>query len=190
MKTFVFLHEPYADWEIGYILPQLRRNKKEVHIFGLTKNTITSGGGLCVTPELAMNEVRISRGDLLILCGGWFWADFVNPEFDELVRAAHKNGAVVAGICAASAYLGQIGLLDNVQHTSNSLEFLRQRAPQYTGKELYKNQLAVFDKDILTASGIGAVEFTYELLKRFAIFGEKDCLDWYRAFKFGEEPKS
>lgn len=188
MKTYVFLNDHYADWEIGYVLPELQRGGRNVHSFGLTKAPVTSGGSLRVIPEMGVDEVQINRGDLLILCGGWFWKDFESSKLDALVRSARKDGAVVAGICAATGYLAKIGLLDNIRHTSNSLEFLFERAPAYKGGERYLKEMAVCDQDVITAGGLGAVDFTCEILKRFEVYSPDECKQWYRAFKFGEEP--
>jgi putative intracellular protease/amidase len=188
MKTYVFLNDRYADWEIGYVLPELHRNGKEIHTFGLSKAQITSGGSLRVIPEMSLDEVRINRGDLLLLCGGWFWKEFESSRLDYLVRSARKDGAVVAGICAASGYMAKIGLLDDVKHTSNSVEFLLERAPEYKGEDHYKKDMAVCDQDIITAGGLGAIDFTYEILKRLEVYTPEECKQWYRAFKFGEEP--
>lgn len=187
MKAFVFLHDRYADWEIGYILPELRRSENEVHIFGLSKNALTSGGNLRVTPELSIAEVNLAEVDLLILCGGWFWKEFHDERLDHLVRAVKERGGVVAGICAATGYLAKIGMLDRVGHTSNSVDFLFERAPNYQGREYYRKAMAVCDQNVITAGGLGAVDFTFEILKRLQVYEPKDCEDWYKAFKFGEE---
>lgn len=62
MKAYVFLHNDYADWEIGNLLPELNRKGNDIHVFGLTSNEITSGGGLKVRPEYGIE--RVSAGKL------------------------------------------------------------------------------------------------------------------------------
>jgi putative intracellular protease/amidase len=186
MKTFVFLHDKYADWEVGFIMPELHMNGKEVHSFSLTKEPITSAGSLQVTPALGIDEVKPAKGDLVILCGGWFWKDFKNAKLDQFVKDARAKGAVIAAICDATGYLAQIGLLDQVKHTSNGLPFLSERAPQYRGKDLYQKKMAVCDQDVITAPGECAVDFTYEIMKRFELMSPSDCELWYKGYKTGE----
>ncbi|MBI4862201.1 MAG: hypothetical protein HY815_18375 [Candidatus Riflebacteria bacterium] len=89
-------------------------------------------------------------------------------------------------ICAATGYLARLGLLDHVAHTSDSLAFLNERAPGYAGEALYRDQLAVRDSGVVTASGLGAVEFTFEILSALDLGTPSERDAWFRAFKHGE----
>ena len=198
MTIYVFLNNQYADWEIGYLLPELigdspaphiHKNKREVVTFGLNGESVRSMGGLRVTPEMTLDKVDAGTIDALILPGGEFWSDFNQPKFDALVRDVAMRGKLVAGICAATAYLGRLGLLDGVEHTSNSQEFLRRSAPKYAGAALYKNQSVVAHCNIVTASGLMAVDFTDKLLRLLDVYEPRICDIWYNMFKHGIEPR-
>ncbi len=41
--------------------------------------------------------------------------------------------------------------------------------PEYTGENFYLNQPAVTDDNLITASGITPLEFSYEVLKRINV---------------------
>ena len=57
------------------------------------------------------------------------------------------------------------GFLNEVKHTSNTLDYLKQYAgDKYTGDSNYINKQAVRDGNIVTANGTGHLEFTRELL--------------------------
>jgi putative intracellular protease/amidase len=190
VNVFVFLNDNYADWEIGYVLPELVRTGHKVTTFGVTGNPVRSMGSLVVKPDLALTDVESSAPDALILPGGLHWKDFENTAVDSLIKAVHAQGRLVAGICAASGYLGRLGLLDTVAHTSNSPQFLKERAPKYTGEKLYRNELAVSDRKIISASGLGAIDFTYLIMRDLEIDTAENCSMWFRAFKHGDDPFS
>jgi len=182
-RVHVFLHDAYGDWELGYILPELISKGVEVLTFGISATAVRSAGSLQVTPTLAIDQV--DAGQMLILPGGRFWSDLDDARLDQLVSTLHDRSVPIAAICAATGYLARLSLLDSVAHTSNSIAFLRERAPGYRGDLHYRNAAAVSDGKIITAGGLGAVDFTYEILREL---GVGDPRVWYRAFKYGEEP--
>jgi putative intracellular protease/amidase len=188
MAIYVFLHDTYADWEVGYLLPELARNQKDVVTFGLSSGPLRSLGGLRVIPDIAFASINRASVDALILPGGMHWRTFADEGLASFVKEVISRGKPIAAICGATGFLAQIGVLDRVRHTSNSLEFLKEKAPSYDGASLYQKELAVSDRGVITASGLGSVDFTYELLKVLGVYTSKGCETWFRAFKFGEEP--
>ena len=57
------------------------------------------------------------------------------------------------------------GFLNEVKHTSNTLDYLKQYAgDKYTGDSNYINKQAVRDGNIVTANGTGQLEFCKEIL--------------------------
>jgi putative intracellular protease/amidase len=197
MAVLVFLHDTYADWELGYILselvspaalPGITKKRREVVTFGLSDAAVTSMGTLRVTPSTTIDRVDPDRAEALILPGGLFWSELADERLDALVGRLARRGAPVAAICAATGYLARLGLLDAVRHTSNSVSFLKERAPDYRGDDHYVAQPAVRDGGLVTASGLGAVEFTVEILRALDVYPPEVCDVWYRAFKHGEDP--
>jgi hypothetical protein len=76
-------------------------------------------------------------------------------------------------------------LLDDVGHTSNAPEYLSQHAPEYRGQARYTTALATRDRGIITASGLGAVDFAREIFAEVGVFSPEDLALWYELFKHG-----
>lgn len=92
----------------------------------------------------------------------------------------------MAGICDASAFLGTVGALNHVRHTSNDLNDMKQWAgAAYTGEEYYVMQQAVRDKNIISANGTAALEFAREVLLALKAAPEDKITDWYNFHKRG-----
>lgn len=185
-KTFVFLHDQYADWELGFILPELLQNKKSVTTFGLNPSPVRSMGGLLVTPDSSIEQVKLVDAEALILPGGMFWKSFSSPALDKLVKEARRLDLIVGAICDATGYLAQLGILDKVDHSSNGLEFLQERAPNYRGHAFYKNTPATRSGKLVTADGYGAMDFCMKLAELYGIYTPEIREQWLRANKSGK----
>jgi hypothetical protein len=79
-------------------------------------------------------------------------------------------------------------LLDDRRHTSNMLSYLTDNAPSYRGAVYYDSSLAVRDRGVITASGLGAVEFAREIFAELGVFSTSDEALWYEMFKHGKLP--
>jgi hypothetical protein len=58
--------------------------------------------------------------------------------------------------------------------------------PEYTGENFYLNQPAVTDDNLITASGIAPLEFSYEVLKRIDVMKAETLEAWYQLYKTKE----
>jgi len=47
------------------------------------------------------------------------------------------------------------------------------------------NDFAVTDQNIVTANGLGSIEFAREILKLLDVYNEADANAWYGMFKHG-----
>jgi len=199
MAVYVFLNDTYSDWELGYVMPSLvmealdprviKKNRKVV-TFSMTGQPIRSQGNLNIAPDIGIVDIDLDDLEALILPGGMFWPDFSDPKLDQLINRCIEKNKLVAAICAATAYLGKLGLLNSVNHTSNSLKYLKKESVNYSGETFYKDELAVTDKGIITASGLGAVDFTNKILRSLEVFEERVCDAWFNAYKNGVDPSS
>jgi hypothetical protein len=81
-------------------------------------------------------------------------------------------------------------LLDHWSHTSNELEYLQRMVPDYAGASRYVDALAVRDDRLITASGVGAMEFAREIFEELEVFSAADRPIWYHLFKHGALPLS
>ena len=185
-KIFVFLFDGFSDWEISYLTPEINKSEQfELVYFSKNGNLVTSMGGLQIIPTTSLNELKFEDIDMLILPGGTAWEKGENTEIEELTKDVFEKGKPIAAICAATTYLGQLGLLNNLKHTSNDLNYLRGIAPSYCGDENYQNSLAMTDRNIITAKGIAPIEFTREIFKTIELYSDDNIEKWFQLFKNG-----
>lgn len=185
-KVYVFLFEGFSDWEIAYLSPEINKSDNiELIYFSKDGNKVSSMGGLQIIPTLSLEKVNIENVDLLILPGGSAWESRENSELEELTKSVFDSGKPVAAICAATTFLGQLGILNEIKHTSNDLTYLKNIATEYSGEENYLNTFAVTDKNVITANGIAPIEFAREIFKTLSLFSEEDTEKWFQLFKNG-----
>lgn len=188
-KTILFIIlEQYADWEVAYISSafyMLGQGNYEVKTVSLTKDYIASIGGFHVVPDYDIQSIPLDY-EALILIGGMSWRNEKAQLVKPLVENCYQNGKVLGGICDASAFLGTVGVLNNINHTSNDLNDLKQWAGKvYTGEEKYIMKQAVSDNNIITANGTAALEFAKEVLITLKVASEEKIIEWYNFHKLG-----
>lgn len=189
MKKIMFvILEQYADWEAAYLssaIYMLGQDKFEVKTVSLTKDIVTSIGGFRTVPDYDIHSVPEDY-EAVILIGGMTWRNENAQQVKMLVEKCVENGKVLGGICDAFAFLGTVGVLNNVNHTSNDLNDLKQWAGSaYTGEEKYIKKQTVCDKNIVTANGTAALEFAREVMLTLKIAEENKIIEWYNFHKLG-----
>ena len=113
-KIFVFLFDGFSDWEISFLTPEINKSSLfDLVYFSKDGDKVTSMGGLQVSPTTAMDEVKLEDIDVLILPGGTAWEKKENEEIKKLTKEVFEAGKLIAAICAATAFLGQSGLLND-----------------------------------------------------------------------------
>ncbi len=124
--------------------------------------------------------------EALILIGGMTWREENARQMKALVEECYQKGKILGGICDASAFLGTVGVLNDVTHTSNDMNDLKQWAGSvYTGETKYIAKQAVRDKNIITANGTAPMEFAKELLLALNVASEEKVSEWYNFHKLG-----
>ena len=185
-KIYVFLFDGYSDWEISYLTPEIHKSEKyELIYFSENGNVVTSMGGLQVKPTTTLDKLKFEEIDLLILPGGTAWEKGENKAIQKITADLFKTGKPIAAICAATTSLGQLGILNDLKHTSNDLNYLKSVAPDYAGDENYQSSLAVTDKNIITANGIAPIEFAREIFKLIGLYNDEKIEKWFQLFKNG-----
>ncbi len=185
-KIAVFLFDGFSDWEISYLAPEINKNQQfELVYFSKNGDRISSMGGLQITPSMSLNDLKIEDIEMLILPGGTAWEKGENFEVEELTRALFEKGKTIAAICAATTFLAQLGILNNLKHTSNDLNYLKSIATKYSGEENYQNASAVTHRNVITANGISPIEFAQEIFKKIGLYSDDHIEKWYQLFKNG-----
>ena len=175
------VYDDLADWEVGYLLVELRTGRFtgtpwNVVTVASTLDPITTMGGLCIVPDLVLDDLEPAASDLLVLPGGEMWDNGGGAEFTALAARFLASGVPVAAICGATAGLARAGLLDDRRHTSAVAEYLA--ATGYSGGEFYLEERAVIDGDLITAGPQSPVQFATATLKRLQLAADP-TLDAY-----------
>lgn len=183
---FVILND-FAEWEATPLSSAINQTEGfRVKTVSITKEAIKSIGGFTVIPDYTLSECIKKEFCGVILVGGKSWRTDDAKQVSVLVDEALKRSAVIAGICDASVYLGTMGLLNNIYHTSNTLEDLQSYiGEKYTGAKYYKNQQAVKSKNIITANGTANLEFAKEVLLALDVMPPQAVEQWYKFYKLG-----
>lgn len=187
---YVLVVEGFADWEPAHALAELRRQGQfRVETVGLTLRPVQSMGGLTILPSKAVAEVDISDVAAFIVPGGDRWEKAaVEPELETLLRQLDAAAIPIAAICAATVAIARLGLLRGRQHTSNGLSYLLSHVPTYSESHAYVDAPAVRDRRLITASGLGNVEFARELFEELDVLGPDVRELWARVFRDGKLP--
>ena len=189
MKTVLLaLLEQYADWEAAYVstaIHMLGQGKFEVKTVSLSKEPITSIGGIHAAADYTVDSAP-KNYDALLLIGGMRWREERTQKMIPLVEHCVKNGKILGGICDAAAFLASIGVLDSVKHTGNRLSALEEwQGTKYKGAENFQARQAICDKNIITANGVGHLEFTREMLLLLEANSPEQIDQWYDFYKNG-----
>lgn len=185
----LFVFDGIADWEPAHVLCELRRSGKfDVLTVGLTRQTITTMAGLKVVPDLTLDELKPEGSALLVLPGGDMWEPQSQPAVESLLRRFHEQQIPIAAICGATLEIGRAGLTRGVRHTSNALSYLKSMVPDYRDDAFYVDELAISDQAIVTASGLGSIEFAREIFRLLKLYNDADLNTWYEMFKNGLLP--
>jgi putative intracellular protease/amidase len=187
----VLVFDGFADWEPAFALAELRRSGGlEVVTLGFTAEPVRSMGGLRVVPDRTLAGLDPADVRLLILPGGDMWeGEYPRTELEAVLAALHQAGVPIAAICAGTLALARAGLLDDHAHTSNERRYLERMVSAYAGSSRYVDELAVRDRGLITASGVGPTEFAREIFEELQIFTPADRPVWYHLFKHGRFPE-
>ncbi len=187
---FVLLND-YADWEAASLAaalneePEGQGQKFDVKTVSLTKEPIKSIGGFTVLPDYGMDDAPADFAGL-ILIGGNSWRQEESKRVMELIDRALEKKAVIGAICDATVFLGRNGLFNDIEHTSNYLEDLKETAgDRYSNETGYLHQQAVRSGQIITANGTAFLEFGKEVLEALNAAPQAEIDEWYGFFKQG-----
>lgn len=191
-QVHVLVFDGFADWEPAHALAELRRwGHHEVTAVGFSGATVTSMGGLRVLPDCTLADVRGEAVQILIVPGGDCWERedaYPRAAVERVLASVLAAGRPVAAICGATVALARAGLLDDRRHTSNTPTYLSENVASYRGGSCYEPALAVRDRGVITASGLGAVDFARQIFAELGLFSDDDEALWYDMFKHGTLP--
>jgi len=188
---YLLVVDGFADWEPAHAVAELRRHGGyRVETVGLDRSPVTSMGGLRITPSRAIADLDINDVGAFILPGGDRWENKpVEPELEAALKQLDVRRVPIAAICAATVAISRIGLLRGRQHTSNGLSYLQSHVPDYNEAQNYITVPAVRDRGLITASGLGDIEFARELFEELNVLSPDDRRLWAKMFRTAQLPK-
>jgi putative intracellular protease/amidase len=186
MTVYLYLLDTLADWEVAYLTAEInsrrffadKNNSCKIIKVGAEKKSIITMGGIVIAPDMTVDEMQLKKEDVLVLPGADKWLDNENSKILKIAKERIANDYPVAAICGATAGLANIGALDNKKHTSNDKEYLTYTCKAYKGTALYQNLPVVSDKNLITASGLNPIEFTYEIMKLLNLWKTETLEAW------------
>ncbi|MEM9582195.1 MAG: DJ-1/PfpI family protein [Pseudomonadota bacterium] len=165
-KIALLLSPGFADWEYAFIAGTGRLYYGlDVRFFATNPGNLTSQGGLeCIAPH-GKDDLVSWQPDVLVVVGGLVWEQDTAPDIKPLLINQLDSDGAVAGICGGTLALARAGILDDVEHTSNSAEFL-ETARGYAGHNTYRNSRSAIVSDrIVTSPGPAPISFTAEVFR-------------------------
>jgi putative intracellular protease/amidase len=178
------LYDGAAEMEVGHLLAELHTGRFTGTRFDLvavagSREPVASMGGITMVPDALLAELDPADSDLLVMPGAEMWD--VGGGGEAFAAAAGRfleAGVPVAAICGATAGLARAGLLDTRDHTSASAEYLAMTG--YGGGELYRDERAVVDGELITAGPQSPVQFARATLARLGL-ADESTLEAYEA---------
>jgi len=186
----LFVFDGLADWEPSFALTGLRRwASMSVRTVGLSPAPVTTMGGLRLLPDTTLADFDPSGVALFMLPGGDMWeTGYPRAQLEAVLGVLRARHVPIAAICGATVAVARAGLLAGRRHTSNGREYLLAHAPGYAGAEHYEEGLAMRDDGIITACGLGAVDFARETFAELHAFSADDIALFYEMYRHGRMP--
>jgi len=185
-NVYILVMDGLADWEPSFALAEINKSGKyNVVSVGFTRQPVITMGGLKLIPDIVVGDVQLAEAALFILPGGSMWEHFLDIGFSKFLQDLHKAQVPIAAICGATLAVIRAGLTHEVYHTSNDLQYLQYVLPDYTDTAFYVNEFATSDRNIITANGLGSIEFAREIFKQLQLFSDEGIENWYQMFKHG-----
>lgn len=180
MKTALFvLLDQYADWEGAYLMSLLNQRDNWQVKTASNLPQVKSIGGIQTTVDLNLSKID-QMYHLLVLIGGNSW-NIHSQELYAIIEQQLSHDLPVAAICGAVDYLALHGFLEGYRHTGNA-RFLWKDFPNYQMPENFIERQAVSDRNLVTANGTAALDFTEFALQLIgdSLIEAKKEVDLYR----------
>lgn len=182
--AYMLILDGFADWEASLAASEVNKSGRYHTVtVGVSRQPVRSMGGLLVQPDVSIEEVDLSCACVLMMPGGTSWEAGQPPEVTALIEACEESKVPLAALCGATIGLARAGMLKGRQHTSNRRGYLAEFAPAYGEEGKYVDSPAVRDGRVITASGMGGVEFAYEIICLLDLYDEADRQLWLAIFR-------
>ena len=187
-NIYMYVQDTMADFEHGYLMhalslqAMLGEPKVKLLTVSKGKKSIKTAGGMTIVPDLNLYDIDTVNTDALLLIGGDSW---LNNEQDDVLELASKllQENILVG---ATLGLAEKGILDNRYHTSNASFFLSQMNQHYRGHDYYKDEIAVQDGNLITASSAGSLLWAKFIVEELGLYSKTTVEAWFNYFSTGD----
>ncbi len=204
MKTvYLYVLDTLSDWEPGYAIAELNSGrffKEKGHALSVktvaaTKKPIKTMGGMTIVPDALPEDITPENTAALLLVGADTWPDKKHEAIIHKAIELLDAEVLVAAMCGATAPLALAGLFDDRAHTSNAPQypelmndFFKDRSyyKGYKGQSHYKEERAVADGNLVTASSAGPLLWAKYVIERLDVFSDEALEAWYKYFETGD----
>lgn len=200
---YLFVFEGFADYEVALASVGIRMSGEyQLKTIAIKKELVRSMSGMTIMPDLDfmpetdLEDVDRDNTGMLILPGGRAWelrkarrfhGDSPDKTGNELITplVAHclLHGIPVAGICGATVFLADLGLLNRTEHTSNHIDWLAANSSVYRGQTFYRATPSVKTEFLITAGGTASIEFANDIFESLGIADNERLLEWFQYFQ-------
>jgi putative intracellular protease/amidase len=189
LKAYLLVFDGLADWEPALAMCEINKSGKyDVVTVGFSDQPITTMGGYKIIPDITLDSIKPDETVIFIMPGGDMWEQGPHEDLIERLRRFFSTGITIAAICGATLEVARAGLTHGIHHTSNSKGYLKAMLPDYKDDDHYVNTLVVTDRNLITASGLGSVEFASEIGRLLKIYNDEEVHEFYEMFKHGVIP--
>lgn len=182
--AYMVVLDGFADWEASLAASEINKSGRFlVTTVGVSREPVRSMGGLRVQPDITVAEAQLERACLLLLPGGTSWESGQDGAITRLIQDCDEAGIPIAALCGATLGLARAGILKGRKHTSNMRGYIQSFVPGAADERDYVDLPAVRDGRLITASGMGSVEFAFEILSLLELYSESDRKLWLTIFR-------
>jgi putative intracellular protease/amidase len=187
-KVIILILDKFADWEPAFVASWLQGDlapgRYEVLFASTDKKPKRSIGNMNVLPDLSWDDVPFDAKALILIGADDSWRKQAYPQIVALAQRFKQEGKVLGAICDAARFAGANGLLNDVIHTFNDPDELRNEAG-YTNAAGYLAQDAVRGGNVITANGNAPAAFAAEIARALGAAEEKDIQMHYDFYTMG-----
>lgn len=161
--VYMLLGTGFEETEAIAPLDLMRRAGIQVLTVGINGKTVYSGHGIGITADITLEEMDLTKLEMIILPGGLGGVASISASQEALdaIAFAHENGKYVAAICAGPTILAKLGITDGKNATCYP-----GCEDQMGSANMLSGLAAVRDKNVITGTSAGcAVSFGLELVK-------------------------
>lgn len=186
------VYDTLADWEYGYAVaginsPEFQKEPGRYRIVtvGPSREPVTTVGGVRIVPDLAIDELNPEDSAMLIMPGANTWDTKQNGAFADAARTFLDAGVPVAAICGATFGLADAGLLDDRDHTSSDLQYLK-ITENYQGADHYQDAPAWTDGPLITAGPANPLDFAKHIFAKLELYTPETLEAWFGFYSTGD----